>query len=84
MKQEIRKLLGTDKLLIGTERTIKELRNGTLSKVILADNCPVDERVEIERLAELAGTAVELSGVDNEELGVLCRKPFRIAVLGIK
>ena len=84
MKQEIRKLLGTEKLLIGTERTVKELRTGSLQKVILAENCPDAERQEIERLAGLVDVAIESAGVDNEELGVLCKKPFRIAVLGIK
>lgn len=79
MKTEIRKLLGTDKLIIGTERTIKALKNDELAKVIVSKNC--SERVQ----NQLKGKAeIVEADENNEELGVLCKKPFRIALLGIK
>lgn len=79
MKTEIRKLLGTDKLIIGTERTIKALKKDELVKVIVSKNCSEKVRSQLKGKAEI----VE-ADENNEELGVLCKKPFRIALLGIK
>lgn len=79
MKTEIRKLLGTDKLIIGTERTIKALKKDELAKVIVSKNCSENVRSQLKGKAEI----VE-ADENNEELGVLCKKPFRIALLGIK
>jgi len=79
MKTEIRKLLGTDKLIIGTERTIKALKKDELAKIIVSKNCSESVRAQLKGKAEI----VE-ADENNEELGVLCKKPFRIALLGIK
>ena len=81
MKQEIRKLLGTDKIIIGTDRTIKALAAGKLKRVILAGNCDLET---VTRVQEIAGKAsIEKVTESNEELGVMCKKPFRIAVIGL-
>ncbi|MDD9954079.1 MAG: ribosomal L7Ae/L30e/S12e/Gadd45 family protein [Candidatus Woesearchaeota archaeon] len=82
MKAEIRKLLGTEKLVIGTERVMQELRAGALQQVVVASNC--DERV-LEDINHYAGdTAVVQLDVPNEELGVYCKKPFHVQTLGIR
>lgn len=82
MKTEIRKLLGTDKIIIGTDRTMKALRSGKLSKVLIASNTTDAARTQISDLATLKKVEIVNLDEDNEELGVLCKKPFRIAVLG--
>jgi large subunit ribosomal protein L30e len=80
---EVKKLLKTDKLVLGTGRTMKQLRIGKLSKVILSSNCPEDVSDDIENYAKLAGTKVARLKMPNDELGVLCKKQFPISVLGI-
>jgi len=84
MKAEIRKLLGTDKLVIGTERTFRLLRKGELARVLLASNCADDVRTSVEHYAKLVSCDVVQLDVPNEELGVFCKKPFNIQVLGIR
>lgn len=84
MKQTIRKLLGTEKLIIGTDRTLKALRKGELEQVILASNCAADTLSAIERDAGLTGAEIVRLTENNDELGVLCKKPFRVAVLGVR
>ena len=84
MKQTIRKLLGTEKLSIGTDRTLKALRRGELEQVILASNCAAETVTSIERDAALTGAEIVRMTENNDDLGVLCKKPFRIAVLGVK
>lgn len=81
MKQEIRKLLGTDKIILGTERSLKALAAGKLTKIIIASNCADETRKTIDET--LGKTELVVADEDNEELGVLCKKPFRVAVIGI-
>ncbi|MBI2135370.1 ribosomal L7Ae/L30e/S12e/Gadd45 family protein [Candidatus Woesearchaeota archaeon] len=80
---EIKKLLKAKSLVIGTEKTLKSLKLGKIEKVILSSNCP-------DKVAENMGYYAGLSNVEtvkvpypNEELGVICKKPFSISVLSI-
>lgn len=82
MKAEIRKLLGTDKLVIGTDRCMKLLRQGQLKKIMLASNANATTVEDVQRLS--GNTEVVQLDVPNEELGVFCKKPFHISVLGIR
>ena len=84
MKAEIRKLLGSDKLIIGTERTLKLLREGKLKKVMLASNCKQTTVEDVQRYSTQSGTEVVHLDIPNEELGVYCKKPFNISILGIR
>ncbi len=84
MKAEIRKLLGTDKVVIGAERVRKLLRKGELKQVLVASNCTPKVLSDISHYSSQAGTEVVQLDVPNEELGVYCKKPFNIMVLGIR
>lgn len=83
MKDDIRKLLGSEKLIMGAERTIKALRAGTLAKVYLANNVEEETLDDIEQFSNIAGVEIIETGMPNDELGVLCKKPFSISVLGV-
>ncbi len=81
--EEIRKLLKTKRLVIGTERTIKAIKTGKLSKVVYSSNCPKDVKSDIEQYCKLGNIdAIDLD-IANDELGVICKKPFSISVVGI-
>ena len=82
MKAEIRKLLGSDKLIIGTDRCMKLLREGQLKKIMLASNANLQTVEDVQRYNTSAEVVV--LDVPNEELGVFCKKPFNISVLGIR
>ena len=84
MKAEIRKLLGSDKLIIGTDRCMKLLRTGELKQVLVASNCQASVREDVEHYSKQTGAEVVVLDVPNEELGVFCKKPFNINVLGIR
>ncbi|MBW3010719.1 ribosomal L7Ae/L30e/S12e/Gadd45 family protein [Candidatus Woesearchaeota archaeon] len=76
LKERIEKKLVT----IGTESTLKNLREGNLEKVFITKNCPEDVREDIKDFSE----EVEIVELDktNEELGVMCKKQYAISVLG--
>lgn len=81
---EIRKLLTTDKLLLGTQKTMKELRAGNVKKVFLAKNAPDQTKKDLEYYSTLSEFQTELLSETNEELGVLCKRPHSISVIGLK
>lgn len=79
----IKKLLKDNKYIIGTERTLKNLKLGKVDKVLVTTNCPSKQVEDIEHYAKLAKTKVEKIPYPNEELGIICKKPFSISVLSI-
>ena len=81
---EVRQALKSKKLVIGAERTLKSLKVGGIQKVFLATNCPERIKKDIAYYAKIGKTAAVGLKYDNEELGVICKKPFTISVLGVK
>ena len=80
---ELRDLLDTNKVVIGTERVMKQLKLGKISKVFLTVNCPDYVSSEIEKHAKISKADVVKLSIPNEELGVICKKPFSISIAGI-
>ena len=80
---DIKKLLKTDKLIIGTDRVVKGLRKGTLSMIYMSSNCPEDIRNEVEHYSKLTETKSEKLKEPNDELGAVCKKSFSISLLGV-
>lgn len=84
MIAEIKKQLKEGKLVLGAGETLKGVRTGKFIKVYLAANCPSEMKEDIEHYASLSGLEVVNTGVQNDELGDICKKPFSIAVMGLK
>lgn len=78
---EIKKMLKAGNAVIGTERTIKNLRLGKIQKVLLSSNCPARIENNINYYAGLSGAETHKLDFPNEELSVICKKPFTISVL---
>lgn len=79
----IKKMLKAGNIVIGTERTIKNLKLGRVQEVLLSSNCPA--RVE-NNIAYYAGLSnAELYKLDylSYELGVICKKHFSVSVLAL-
>ena len=83
-RDEIRKELKSGKLIIGTERTLKKLRAGKLKKIYVSANCPGIVKKNITQYSGLANIEVVNLKQQNDELGIICRKPFLISVLGLE
>jgi large subunit ribosomal protein L30e len=83
MIDDISKNLQGKKLIIGTDRSIKNLKNGKLKKVFVASNTKSDILADIEHYSKTLGTEFVKLDVKNDELGTLCKKPFSISVIGL-
>ena len=80
---EIKKLIKEDKLVIGKDEVLKGLRTGKFEKVFVAENCPAELMEDLEKYAPMNDVEIVSTGVQNVELGDVCKKPFSIAVLGL-
>ena len=80
---EIKKILKSGNVWLGTERTVKGLRLGKVEKVLVSSNCPARVEKNINYYAGLSGAETHKLEYPNDELGVICKKPFSISVLSI-
>ena len=78
---ELKKMLKSGNVIIGTEKTLKSLRLGKVEKVLLSSNCPAKVERDISYYAGMSGTESYKLDYPNDELGVICKKPFSISVL---
>ncbi|MBI2660616.1 ribosomal L7Ae/L30e/S12e/Gadd45 family protein [Candidatus Woesearchaeota archaeon] len=80
---EIKKLMKSGNIVIGTEKTIKSLKLGRIQKVLLSANCPAKVERDINYYAGLDKVEFHKLDYPNDELGVICKKPFSISVLAL-
>ena len=80
---EIKKLMKSGNVIIGTEKTIKSLKLGRIQKVLLSANCPSKVEKDINYYAGLDNVEFHKLDYQNDELGVICKKPFSISVLAL-
>ena len=80
---EIKKLIKAKKVIIGTQRTVKSLRLGKVDKVLLSSNCAEQAVNDINYYAGLSKAEIIMVRYPNDELGVICKKPFSVSVLSI-
>jgi large subunit ribosomal protein L30e len=81
---EIKKMLKSGNLIIGAERTVKALRKDELIKIFLASNAKESLVKDVEHYVTIAKVEVEKLAIPNDELGVICKKPFLISCIGLK
>ena len=78
---ELRKNVGNKKLLVGLDRTLKELKKGNLKEVFLASNVSKKMLDDVEHHAKMFGTKVSKLDITNDEMGVVVKKPFAVSVV---
>jgi len=79
----IRTAVTDKKAVVGTKSTLRALRQNKAATVYLTANAPDDVRETIYYYSKQNNVpCVELTQ-DNEELGLVCRKPFLISVMAL-
>ncbi len=78
---DLKKDLENKKMIFGANITLKKLRAGKLKKIYMANNCRKDIAEDIVKYAKINKIEIVKLKKTNEELGVLCKKPFSISVL---
>ena len=70
------------KVIIGTERVLKALKDKKLHRVFMAKNCPSTTKKDLQYYAKLAEIPVIELDMTNEEMGIFCKKNYFVAVVG--
>jgi large subunit ribosomal protein L30e len=70
------------KVIIGTERVLKALKDRKLYRVFIAKNCPATTKKDLQYYAGLAEIPVLELEMSNEELGIFCKKNYFVSVVG--
>jgi len=81
--EDIKNSIKEEKAVIGTNEVIDNLKKSKLTKVYITKNCPEDVKKDVEYYAGLSKTDVVFLDQKNDELGMLCKKPFSISLLGV-
>ncbi len=81
--KEIKKALEEKKVVFGADVTLKNLKTGKVSLIYLTSNCPEELKENILHHAKVGGIAIREISYSDEELGIICKKPFSISVLTI-
>ena len=71
------------KYRLGYKQTLKAIRNGEAQLVIIANNCPMLKKSEIEYYAMLGKTNVHHYQGNNVELGTACGKLYQCSAMSI-
>jgi|TARA_Y100000310_G_scaffold75462_1_gene71757 large subunit ribosomal protein L30e len=80
---EIKNLIKEGNIIFGTERTLKRLKLGKVKRVLVSSNCQERVLKNIKHYAELSKAEFVKLQYPNDQLGLICKKPFSISVLGI-
>lgn len=78
--KELKTAIKENKLVMGTEKTIKDLKRGKVTEVFVSKNCPEDLKRQIRHYCKLSKIMLSELEETNEELGTLCKKPFSINI----
>lgn len=80
----IKKAVESEKVIIGLKETLEAVRAKQTKEVYVASNCPSKVLEELSTLCELQKIPLTTLSIPNDELGVVCKKPYAILVLAIK
>ncbi|MBS3138880.1 ribosomal L7Ae/L30e/S12e/Gadd45 family protein [Candidatus Woesearchaeota archaeon] len=81
---EVKQAMKEGTIVIGSEKTMKLLRQSKVKKIFLASNTSKKAREEIMHYSSIAKVPVELLSITNEDVGTMCKKPFSISVLSVR
>ncbi|MEM2878209.1 MAG: 50S ribosomal protein L30e [Candidatus Hadarchaeales archaeon] len=80
---ELKELVASGKVSVGARMTLKSLKRGEVSLVLVSSNCSEDVVEDIRSHAKMAGVPVETFNGDSQQLGLACGKPFAVSVVAL-
>ena len=81
--QTIKELISKGDAIIGRKSVLSSLKNGNVKQVFLAKNIPKELEEDAKYYAKMGDVEVIKLEQDNEELGIICKKNFFIAIIGV-
>eukprot|EP01091_Cochliopodium_minus_P003662 TRINITY_DN13637_c0_g1_i1.p1 TRINITY_DN13637_c0_g1~~TRINITY_DN13637_c0_g1_i1.p1 ORF type:complete len:128 (-),score=27.73 TRINITY_DN13637_c0_g1_i1:52-384(-) len=76
-------VLKSGKVTLGYKTSLQALRSGKAKLILIAQNCPLLRKSEIQYYAMLSGSNIHHYKGNNISLGTACGKYFRCSTLAI-
>ena len=83
INQPIASAVNTGKCKIGAKSSIDAIKDGKAKLVVVARNCPADEREDVERYAKLAQIPTTIFEGTSWDLGEVVGKPFMVSAIAV-
>ncbi|AAY80070.1 50S ribosomal protein L30e [Sulfolobus acidocaldarius] len=80
---ELKTLLRSGKVILGTRKTLKLLKTGKVKGVVVSSTLRQDLKDDIMTFSKFSDIPIYLYKGSGYELGTLCGKPFMVSVIGI-
>ena len=80
---ELRKNVQSSKLVIGMREVRKLLKQDKLSRIFVASNRPESSMRDMRQSCDAVNCELVALSIPNDELGVMCKKPFSIVAVGV-
>jgi large subunit ribosomal protein L30e len=77
---ELRSGLKEGKIVFGTERTEKLVKQGKVKEVFMASNVAENLAGLMKEYCEISGCKLSKLDENSKDLGAICKKPFSISV----
>jgi large subunit ribosomal protein L30e len=84
LNKDIRDAASAGKTALGTKVTLKLIKTGKATSVVIANDCPKEMREQVSKATAKKKVVVEDFTGTSEELGEICKKMFSVAVLALK
>lgn len=81
---KIKKSLEAKNIVVGFKEVKKFLMKNELKEIFISSNCPEISKKELENLSNINSVTLTVLDQANDELGIICKKPFNISAIGIK
>ena len=83
LNQSIASAVSTGKCKVGVKSSLDAIRTDEAKLVIIAANCPQDEREDLERFAQLGNVRVRIFEGTSWDLGETVGKPFMVSAIAV-
>lgn len=79
----LRLAVDSGKVVFGRDSVRKICLNGGAKLIVIAENCPVDTKSDLERFCSLGEVKFMVFNGSSINLGVVCGKPFPVSALAV-
>jgi len=71
-------------VVLGKKQVLKGIKSDSFKNIIIASNCPVDLKEQVEHYSKIGNVSIEKSESTGKQLGISCGKPFGVSVIGVR
>lgn len=83
VSRKVAQAVATGKVIVGTDKSLKALKQGQAKLVIVSSNCARDKLEDVKYYSKLSNVQLHVFNGDSTSLGLACGKPFSVDMLAV-